>query len=73
MRIVCAATRTDLLRRLSAGLGQTIRALPVRDVAAAVSQYRERFGFAVAHEVDALDEELRTADVVMTFFRWERG
>jgi catechol 2,3-dioxygenase-like lactoylglutathione lyase family enzyme len=37
---------------LSAGLGQTIPALPVRDVPAAVSHYRERFGFEAPHETD---------------------
>ena len=37
---------------MSAGLGQTIPALPVRDVAAAVRHYRERFGFDVLHETD---------------------
>jgi catechol 2,3-dioxygenase-like lactoylglutathione lyase family enzyme len=37
---------------LSAGLGQTIPALPVRDVPAAVRHYRERLGFDVAHETE---------------------
>lgn len=36
--------------RASAGLHKTIPALPVRDVRAATAFYRERFGFAVAHE-----------------------
>jgi catechol 2,3-dioxygenase-like lactoylglutathione lyase family enzyme len=31
--------------RVAAGLGQTIPALPVRDVAAAVAYFRDRFGF----------------------------
>lgn len=31
-------------------LGQAIPAMPVRDTAAAVAWYRDRFGFAVAHE-----------------------
>jgi catechol 2,3-dioxygenase-like lactoylglutathione lyase family enzyme len=35
-----------------AGLSRTIPALPVRDVAAAVSFYRERFGFESRHETD---------------------
>ncbi len=33
----------------AAALGQTIPALPVRDVAAAVTFYRDRLGFAVRH------------------------
>jgi catechol 2,3-dioxygenase-like lactoylglutathione lyase family enzyme len=36
------------------GLGRTIPALPVRDVAAAAAFYRERFGFSAAHESDGL-------------------
>jgi uncharacterized glyoxalase superfamily protein PhnB len=35
-----------------AGLGKTIPALPVRDVRAAVSHYRENFGFESPHETD---------------------
>lgn len=31
-------------------LGQTVPALPVQDMPAAVRYYRERFGFTVAHE-----------------------
>jgi hypothetical protein len=34
----------------AAGLGQTIPALPVRDVRAAAAYFRERFGFEVPHE-----------------------
>src|SRR3954453_2955888 len=52
MRIACAATRTDARQPLSAGLGQTVPALPVRDVPAAVRHYRERFGFEAAHETE---------------------
>ena len=37
-------------RRSEAGLHHTIPALPVRDVAAAVVYYRERFGFETRHE-----------------------
>ena len=33
-----------------AGLGRTIPALPVRDVAAAVAHYRERLGFEPLHQ-----------------------
>ena len=32
------------------GLGRTIPALPVRDIAAAAAGYRERFGFETRHE-----------------------
>jgi catechol 2,3-dioxygenase-like lactoylglutathione lyase family enzyme len=39
-------------RRAAAGLHRTIPALPVRDVGAAVAQYRERFGFETAHQTD---------------------
>jgi uncharacterized glyoxalase superfamily protein PhnB len=35
-----------------AGLGRTIPALPVRDVAAAVAHYRDRFGFSSLHVDD---------------------
>jgi catechol 2,3-dioxygenase-like lactoylglutathione lyase family enzyme len=35
-----------------AGLSRTIPALPVRDVPAAVTHYRERFGFEAVHETD---------------------
>jgi catechol 2,3-dioxygenase-like lactoylglutathione lyase family enzyme len=35
-----------------AGLHRTIPALPVRDVRAAVADYRERFGFQRRHETD---------------------
>lgn len=35
-----------------AGLHRTIPALPVRDVRAAVADYRERFGFQPRHETD---------------------
>jgi catechol 2,3-dioxygenase-like lactoylglutathione lyase family enzyme len=38
--------------RAQAGLGRTIPALPVRDVAAAAAYYRERFGFATPHETE---------------------
>jgi catechol 2,3-dioxygenase-like lactoylglutathione lyase family enzyme len=34
------------------GLSRTIPALPVRDVAAAVSHYRDRFGFEAVHQND---------------------
>ena len=37
-------------QRASAGLHRTIPALPVRDVAAAVVDYRDRFGFDALHE-----------------------
>ena len=39
-------------RRTPAGLGRTVPALPVRDVARAVAHLRDRFGFAVVHEED---------------------
>ena len=35
--------------RASAALGKTIPALPVRDISAAVTYYRERFGFDARH------------------------
>ena len=38
--------------RAQAGLHNTIPALPVRDVRAAVAHYRERFGFDTPHETD---------------------
>jgi hypothetical protein len=37
---------------MTAGLGNTIPALPVRDVRAAVVHYRERFGFSAVHMTD---------------------
>ena len=37
---------------MTARLGRTIPALPVRDVAAAVERYRERFGFEAPHVED---------------------
>ena len=37
-----------------AGLHRTIPALPVRDVAAAVAFYRDRFGFDARHEASGL-------------------
>src|SRR4051794_7997937 len=43
-------TRACLTRRVAAGLGQTIPALPVRDMKAAVAHYRDRFGFAPVFE-----------------------
>ena len=39
-------------RRAAAGLHRTIPALPVHDMRAAIAQYRDRFGFDVAHESD---------------------
>ena len=36
--------------RAAAGMSKTIPAFPVRDAAAAVSHYRERFGFSSPHE-----------------------
>lgn len=36
--------------RAAAGMTRTIPALPVRDVAAAVAHYRDRFGFESRHE-----------------------
>jgi catechol 2,3-dioxygenase-like lactoylglutathione lyase family enzyme len=39
---------------MGAGLGRTIPALPVREVAAAVRHYRERFGFEARHVTDGL-------------------
>jgi catechol 2,3-dioxygenase-like lactoylglutathione lyase family enzyme len=41
---------TSLDRRADAGLHRTIPALPVRDVAAAVEYYRDRFGFDARHQ-----------------------
>jgi catechol 2,3-dioxygenase-like lactoylglutathione lyase family enzyme len=35
--------------RAAAGMNKTIPALPVRDVAAAVAHYRDRFGFEAPH------------------------
>jgi catechol 2,3-dioxygenase-like lactoylglutathione lyase family enzyme len=37
-------------RRAAAGLHRNIPALPVRNVAAAVAYYRDRFGFDAPHE-----------------------
>jgi catechol 2,3-dioxygenase-like lactoylglutathione lyase family enzyme len=39
-------------RRVVAGMGRTIPALPVRSVRAAVEHYRERFGFEPRHQAD---------------------
>ena len=57
--MVRSVTRSETLlgmadrdRRIVAGLNRTIPALPVRDVAAAVAYYRDRFGFDVPHEAD---------------------
>ena len=36
--------------RAAAGMGRVIPALPVRDVGAAVANYRDRFGFEARHE-----------------------
>ena len=36
--------------RVAAGMSKTIPALPVREVVAAVSHYREKFGFSSPHE-----------------------
>jgi catechol 2,3-dioxygenase-like lactoylglutathione lyase family enzyme len=36
--------------RAAAGMSKTIPALPVRDVGAAVAQYRDRFGFDAPHQ-----------------------
>src|SRR3954451_23458690 len=36
--------------RQSAGLGRTIPALPVRDVAMAAAHYQSRFGFEIRHQ-----------------------
>src|SRR5687768_10465002 len=41
--------RSGRLRAMP-GLGQTIPALPVRDVPAAAAHFRERFGFSSPHE-----------------------
>jgi uncharacterized glyoxalase superfamily protein PhnB len=65
---------------MSAGLSRTIPALPVRDVAAAVTRYREAFGFearftsgdfavlvrdeAAIHLWGATDEEWRSRDAL---------
>lgn len=38
--------------RPPAGLGRTIPALPVREVHAAVTHYRDRFGFHARHQAD---------------------
>jgi catechol 2,3-dioxygenase-like lactoylglutathione lyase family enzyme len=38
--------------RASAGLHDTVPALPVRDVRKAAAYYRERFGFEAPHETD---------------------
>jgi catechol 2,3-dioxygenase-like lactoylglutathione lyase family enzyme len=40
---------SETAHRAIAGLHRTIPALPVRDVAAAVAYYRERFGFEARH------------------------
>jgi hypothetical protein len=37
-------------KHVPAGMHKTVPALPVRDMGAAVAQYRDRFGFEVAHE-----------------------
>jgi catechol 2,3-dioxygenase-like lactoylglutathione lyase family enzyme len=39
-----------MAERTQAGLGQTIPALPVADMTAAVACYRDRFGFEAVHE-----------------------
>lgn len=46
------------------GLGRTIPALPVRDAAAAVVGYRDRFGFDVLHQDDGF-AVLRRGDAVL--------
>lgn len=51
-----------------AGLGRTVPALPVRDVAAAVPWYVERLGFAVGHQ-DAGFAVLTRDDAVLNL--WE--
>jgi catechol 2,3-dioxygenase-like lactoylglutathione lyase family enzyme len=43
---------SGLDQRAVAGLHRTIPALPVRNVAAAVAYYRDRFGFDPRHETD---------------------
>ena len=50
--------------RSPAGLGNTIPALPVRDVPAAVAHYRERFGFE-AHYEDGDFAVLQRDDAVL--------
>ena len=51
-------------RRAAAGLHRTIPALPVRDVAAAVSAYRDGFGFEAVHEDAGLAVLVRDAAVI---------
>jgi catechol 2,3-dioxygenase-like lactoylglutathione lyase family enzyme len=55
---------------MSAGLGRTVPALPVRNVAAAVTYYRDRFGFDVAHQDDGF-AVLTRDDAVVNL--WEAG
>jgi len=50
--------------RASAGLGQTIPALPVRDVQAAVAYYRNRFGFEALHETAGFSVLVRDEAVI---------
>src|SRR3954469_19234111 len=70
MRIVCAATRTSFRPAVDVGLGKTIPALPVRDMRAAVSYYRERFGFNAPHETDGFAVVVREGAEVHL---WEAG
>jgi catechol 2,3-dioxygenase-like lactoylglutathione lyase family enzyme len=56
--------------RADAGLGQTIPALPVRDVAAAVAFYRDRLGFEVLHHDGGFAVLIRDEAVLHL---WEAG
>jgi catechol 2,3-dioxygenase-like lactoylglutathione lyase family enzyme len=50
--------------RAAAGLHRTIPALPVRDMAAAVACYRDRFGFDVPHETEGFAVVVRDDAVI---------
>jgi extradiol dioxygenase family protein len=64
----------DRAERATAGLHRTIRALPVRDVRAAVAFYRERLGFESPHETDDFAVMIRDDAVLhLTTIRlWEQ-
>jgi catechol 2,3-dioxygenase-like lactoylglutathione lyase family enzyme len=59
--------------RPAPGLGRTIPALPVRDVRAAVTHYRARFGFAAPHESDGFAVLARDEAVVHLWGATDEG
>src|SRR4051794_22244953 len=50
--------------RADAGLSNTIPALPVHDVRAAIEHYRERFGFEAAHATEDFAVLIRDGAVI---------